>query len=642
MLSGSRKTIGLFVNNSDGYFSEIVYRQIEKKAKNLNLNVIAFYTVGSHRSNNHYDTQEKEIFRFVSPEKLDGILVAPDTYETRGFRDELMSMLEERTCCPIVAIRTHAAPWDSVFIDDNEAIRPLLRHLIEKHGLKRICFMAGYEGHPDSEARELCYREEMKSHGLELPADAVFHGTMWDTDGEAAYQFYFADREERPEAVVCANDFMARGLVRVLKEHGINVPEDVIVTGFDHVENMGSNMITLTTVDQDYDEITSQGLELLDRRMREKDQGIKASGREMIGLAGNLVLGESCGCVVTDTRDIIRASSRNAEKLFEFKELQESMTYAGMDLSACETIEELHEAIMKKQKEIGIQRDFCLCLFEKEDGEQGKHVFAQEVTDRVCTVSAMSDGVNQGIPMTSFDRTEIIPPQLRGGDEPKLFFLTLLHQQESIFGYTLSCYRPDRAPTGFFPQWNILIAAALRNMHSRRVLQQLYEERRISSITDVMTHLYNRRGLEERLNAVWERIVHEESYVAFVYFDMDHLKHINDKYGHSAGDIAIRMVSRAIRQASPEEAIIARMGGDEFLAVIPGLGEKAAQEYMNRFEETLRRINVEEKRSFRVECSCGAFVTRPDQDASLERYIQVSDGIMYQRKCLRHAAEGQQ
>ncbi len=639
MFSGCRKTIGVFINNSDRYFTEIVYRRIEREAERLNLDVIAFYTVGSHRSNNLYDTREKGIFNFVSPERLDGILVAPDTYETRGFRDELMTMLTERTTCPIVAIRTHAAPWDSVFIDDNQAIRPLLRHLMEDHGLKKICFMAGYPGHPDSEARLVCYREEMASHGLELPENAVFNGTMWDVDGEAAYEHYFASGAEKPEAIVCANDFMARGLIRALGEHQIRVPEDVIVTGFDHVDNLGSNLISLTTVDQDYDAIALQGLELLEERMRERELGIADPERKMIGLPGSLIMGKSCGCAVADPQEIRRESSRNARMLFRMKEWQETMTYASMELSACETLEELHSAILEKEKDIRTQRDFCLCLFEKDDENAGKHRFAREITDRVCVVSVMRDGTDQGIPMISFDRRELIPPQLRGGEEARVYFLNLLHQQESTYGYTLTSYYPDNVPTGFFSQWNIMIASALRNMHSRRVLQKLYEERRISSITDVMTHLYNRRGLEEQLESIWGRLTHEQSHVAFVYFDMDHLKHINDTFGHAAGDIAIRMVSQAIRQVSPPEAIIARMGGDEFLSVLPGAGEKAARDYMRRFGEALKRINGAEKRSFLVECSCGAFVTTPDSELTLERCIQESDGIMYREKCLRHARE---
>ena len=82
----------------------------------------------------------------------------------------------------------------------------------------------------------------------------------------------------------------------------------------------------------------------------------------------------------------------------------------------------------------------------------------------------------------------------------------------------------------------------------------------------MMTRLLNRRGLEEQLSPIWQRLCNDQETIAFVCFDLDRLKKINDQFGHPAGDFAIRLVADAIRKAAPKEAIMARMGGDEFLA----------------------------------------------------------------------------
>ena len=68
------------------------------------------------------------------------------------------------------------------------------------------------------------------------------------------------------------------------------------------------------------------------------------------------------------------------------------------------------------------------------------------------------------------------------------------------------------------------LSGALSNMHKRNELMLLYEERRLSSITDVMTRLLNRRGLEEQLTPVWHRMCSRGEQAAFVYFDLDGLK----------------------------------------------------------------------------------------------------------------------
>ncbi len=635
MLSGKRKTIGVFVNHSDRYFSETVNLRIRQEALRLGYDVIVFHTVGNHRSSNDYDNQEKGMYRFAPVEELDGILVAPDTYEVQGFREGLTDMLRNRVSCPIVGIRTHAFPWDCVFTDETMTAPPILRHLIEVHGLKRICFMAGYVGHADSDARLLGYYEVMAACGLAIPEHAIFRGTMWSTDGPAAYRHYFVDHAIHPEAIVCANDYMARGLIEEMKRHGLRVPEDVIVTGVDHVDSAGTNMISLTTIEQDYDTIARRGMEQLDRRIRDREGNLPE--KEMIGIPGRLILGESCGCGKTDLEATLREGSQNARQLSELRRMQENMTYTSMDLSASDTLEQLHSAILKKANEKELFQDLYLCLFEKEDGERGRHRFAQEMTDRACMVSVTRDGQDMGMPMISFDRRQILPARMIDSPEPQMFYLVLLHHQENTFGYTLTTYAPGKQPNSFFQQWNILISGALRSIHNRHTLQQLYEERRISSITDVMTHMNNRRGLEEKLEPIWNQLVREGERVAFVYFDMDRLKYINDHFGHSAGDFAICMVARAIDRSVPRDGIAARMGGDEFLVVMTGATEQQADAFIEDFRGQLEKLNQEENRSFRVECSCGARVLRPDQDMTLEKCIQESDRKMYDIKIARHA-----
>jgi len=92
------------------------------------------------------------IFHFAALEKLDGIITVPESYEQGEFRELLNDMLH-RARCPVVAIRHEDAANDCAFTDEHEAIRPLIRHLIEDHGLKRICFQKGFPGHEESEIR---------------------------------------------------------------------------------------------------------------------------------------------------------------------------------------------------------------------------------------------------------------------------------------------------------------------------------------------------------------------------------------------------------------------------------------------------------------------------------------------------------
>ena len=637
MIAGRRKTIGVFLCKAYTVFDNAVYHALEKTAQKLNYDVIIFTTVGFFSSQNEYDSQERGMFAFAPIEQLDGILVAPDTYEIEGFRDQMYEELKRRAKCPVVSIRHQEEEYDCVYTDENLAIRPLMKHLLEEHKLKKVAFLAGYEGHPDGEKRLQVYREEMAAHGLQVDEERdIVHGTMWLNCGEMAYNKFFSDQQNRPEAVVCANDFMAIGLMRELRKNRIKVPEDVIVTGFDNVQNFALEEPMLTTVEQDFEEMTVRAMEELDSKIRCTENNKNRTPRR-IAIGGQMILGESCGCGGRGDDFYYRTSIERARQVDAMNAREVSMTYLTIELNACDDLKELHRVLVNKMGDTPMVRDYYLCLFEKGKDVFGEPVFAEEQTEKACLVHVMRNRKDHGMPMISFDRRKLLPEMAERADEPQVFYLVLLHQREKAYGYALFHYQPGEVPTNFFQHWNIILSGALSNMHKRDELKLLYEERRLSSITDVMTRLLNRRGLEEQLSPIWQRLCAMGESAAFISFDMDRLKQINDTFGHQAGDYAIRLTGNAIRLAAPKEAILARMDGDEFLAVLPRADDQAAMRFMEDFQKQLQALNRQEDRAFNVEASCGAVVIHMNGLSTIEECIQRSDEELYRQKERRHA-----
>ena len=637
MISGRRKTIGVFLCKAYSLFDNAVYMALEQEAKKHDLDVIVFTTVGYFSSQNEYDEQERGMFAFAPIEQLDGIIVAPDTYEIEGFRDQLQEELTKRAKCPVVAIRHYGEESDCVYTDQNLALRPLLQHLLEHHGLKRIVFLAGYKGHPDSELRLQVYREEMMAHSLPVDEEKdISYGNMWLNCGPKAYGELFADPENRPQAVVCANDYMAVGMMRTLQEKGLRVPEDVIVTGFDNVPSIALEQPTLTTVEQDFAGMTRIAVEELDRQIRGQKPAGEKDGIKKMPMGGKLILGESCGCGDRGDDYYLRISSERGRQVDSLTTREVGMTYFTIEMNACDDLNDLHRVLVSKMDDTPTVRDYYLCLFEKGKDDSGTPVFAEEITDTACLVHVMRDRQDHGMPMITFDRRRLLPDMAERADEPQVLFLTLLHQRENVYGYSLFHYQPGEVPSNYYQHWNIVLSGALSNMHKRNELMLLYEERRLSSITDVMTRLLNRRGLEEQLTPLWQQLCTRQESVAFVSFDMDLLKHINDNYGHQAGDYAIRLTGNAIRRAAPKEAILARVGGDEFLAVLPRANQQAAERFTKDFQKELKLLNKQEDRAFDVEASCAAVVFRLNGYSTIEECVQKSDEAMYQVKEKHH------
>ena len=641
MLASKRKTIGVFINRTGFFFENTVYRVVQEQGKKHNFNVLVFATLGHRNSENYYDVLEREMFTFAPVEKLDGLIITPDTYQMEGFLDQLYQMLKSRVTCPVVAIRDHNTPYDRVYTDEANAIRPLLRHLMDDHGYKRIHFLAGFQGHPDSDIRLNCYYDEMARHNLPLPENAVHYGTMWRSGGDEACDHFIREGQPLPEAIVCANDYMAQSVSDELEKRGYRVPEDICVTGFDNVEDQAVFCVPMTTIEQDYAGIIEKAFSLLEERMEERERGLQPAPRHDVGMPAKLIVRRSCGCewseILAERQARLLADSQQMQRI---RLRETSQMYFSIDMNAAKTVEEMHTTIMRKRLDVPEMRDFYLCCFENEPGTGETEGYAEELTDHVTLVSCMRDHEDLGMPMERFKRDQLLPDWVWDCDEPQSFFVRLLHQRDSIFGYCLIRYAEGHSPSIFVHHWNVTISSALRHLFNQQKLQRLYEERRLSSITDPLTGLYNRRGLEEIVTPTWHyRCAAGEAVTVFT-FDMDNLKPINDTYGHSAGDDALQTVASVLRRLQWNGAVSARIGGDEFLLFLPQCDDAGAEKALAAIEADLELLNRENGTKYEAAMSTGWYTTKLDFSVTLERCIRESDERMYAVKRLKKLQRG--
>jgi diguanylate cyclase (GGDEF)-like protein len=105
---------------------------------------------------------------------------------------------------------------------------------------------------------------------------------------------------------------------------------------------------------------------------------------------------------------------------------------------------------------------------------------------------------------------------------------------------------------------------------------------RLLSITDDLTGLHNLRSFESHLSAFVSQAKKDDSILSVLVLDVDHLKALNDSYGHLTGADAVRTVGRLIAQYAPARAVACRYGGDEFVVAIPDCGKEQAVEVAER------------------------------------------------------------
>lgn len=155
--------------------------------------------------------------------------------------------------------------------------------------------------------------------------------------------------------------------------------------------------------------------------------------------------------------------------------------------------------------------------------------------------------------------------------------------------------------------------------------KKLEEELRTLSFKDDLTGLYNRRFYEEEIR----RLNTKRNYpITLLLGDVNHLKEINDTYGHIAGDHLLKTVASALKETCREDDIIARIGGDEFIMILPHTTPEQADNVIRRLYEALDGKTVKGQK---VSVSFGRSVIDESQTDVETAFIRAEDA-MYKKK----------
>lgn len=149
---------------------------------------------------------------------------------------------------------------------------------------------------------------------------------------------------------------------------------------------------------------------------------------------------------------------------------------------------------------------------------------------------------------------------------------------------------------------------------------------------DALTGLYNRRRFNEEIARMTADAQRHGSRLALLFFDLDGFKHINDTYGHRAGDALLIRVAREVGAQVRRNEIFARLGGDEFVILAPDAAGEVPKILAERVTRSIGQLSLEfERQNLRISCSCGIAVY-PENAATPDDLLACADAAMYQAK----------
>lgn len=177
------------------------------------------------------------------------------------------------------------------------------------------------------------------------------------------------------------------------------------------------------------------------------------------------------------------------------------------------------------------------------------------------------------------------------------------------------------------------IRTQVRRRRYQKLLRSHYETSVSMALTDSLTGLFNRRYLMAHLGKMLAEANEGMKPLCILLFDLDHFKNVNDTYGHGVGDEVIREFASRISKQLRSFDMVARLGGEEFVAVLPNIGRHTAFDIAYRLRKVIdeQPFNIPSRGQISVTCSIGGVIL-DEQMRDPEQAIDRADKALYQAK----------
>lgn len=555
--SKQRPLIGIIINEPDmDFYSKALYH-IQKELFAHNADAAIFNTLLTQVD--QVDV-ENTVFSLLEPDLLDGLLVFGYTINNEKATAEIRRIIDHSDI-PAVYIESEAEGLESVMFDNDECADKIVRHLTEWHHVNDVCFVSGPRDSIFHDRVLQSFKKTFAEQGIALTDDRIFYGADWIGD----YSGIADDIIDHgiPEAIVCCSDFTAAGLVGALCEKGVEIPDDVIVTGYSRNEPFASDYVNITSIERRSETMAVEAVRKLFAKIKGEEY-VPAEKKSCCVLRK----GVTCGCERINYAELSRAAMdnmvSNRREGFDsyYNDMSETLVNA-------DTLDEYLWRIDWYTRYLGDFEGFWMCI---NDGIL--HVPGDKLTDFSETVSIAYSRVNGkgAVPGGAvFNRHELLPAIFKERDKPCSFIFNCLHFRHVNYGYTVLSYGDSGA---FFDKHYVMwlrYAAIAMEKQRRHILYN--DSVSDDQIRDPLTGLLNVKGYKKVMTQRCGSFDRPDKLMRIISVDVENLRGINSAYGYSEGDRVLQRLANVLSISAGDDDICVRVSGDEFF--ICGLMEAA-------------------------------------------------------------------
>ena len=555
-MKGQRRIIGVIsTRTADTEQSELLQGIIPAAwAQNTDVVVI------SNIYNPEYDDEklaaENDIYRLIESPDLCGLILITEAFINPTHRAQITTLMNARSDIPQIAVGSdvsgfHLSHCLMLNTSDADDIADLTAHLIEVHGFTEMDFLSGKDELAVSHRRVEGYRRALESHGIAFDESRVMFGDFWMNSGAKLAESYISGDRRMPQAVICANDYMAYGLLDTFAEHGISVPDAVTVVGYEFVRERHLHTPILTTYQRNREALGKIAVEML---LRKADTGQYGSFSPP---HGKVICGDSCSCSISLSDLHSELTTARTKSFYEFLHLYNQLEQR---LTEAQSMEEFRIKFIGSEYLLRNVKSVDLCLYQ--------HWYQDNTQDETITQYPIYTETFNA-PINVFPRLSLSSLTSRC-PHPAVYYCSPLFFSERPLGFVIARYDKPEVYDSVFRTWMKAVSNALEFLRMKNDIQYLMECQNLSEYQDTLTGLLNHKGFSHDLHLLVKQQPVQNPQVFCIVLQTalftDHMT-----LGNKASAIATASeIAEMLRKLTQPSLLCARL--EQNLYIIAGIG----------------------------------------------------------------------
>lgn len=424
MIEGYR-TVAFCVSDIQNEDIQSILEPIYKVLSDNGWKLIIFNTCTDLFRDNPFDRGEASIFKLINYDYIDAVIVYSQGLKNDVILADIMKEAQKNQK-PVISIDENGFYEGclNVAFDEHNAFHTLVTHLVEDHKFTDIACIAGFKGNPVSEKRVDIFCDVLKQHNIHfnINDESRFgYGNFYSVPTIEVMDKFMQDGNSLPQAIVCINDSMAIAVCEYLAERNISVPQQVVVTGFDGIQQEKYNFPRLTTCRRDMDLMA----EFIVSILQDAFEGRETKSDYIFPYTADF--SESCGCKKCLIENVNKSITNIYSKMSDTVQYERSMNNMLTKLTDeanPDKIREIMKYYIKFDSYLCINSDFCSNNHTYEENPFTEKVIGNKFFYGCKTVDEIEFSVSQLIP----DMSEFINKK-----SPAVVFS--IHNQQYVYGY---------------------------------------------------------------------------------------------------------------------------------------------------------------------------------------------------------------